>query len=142
MVTRGQLLDQMCTLFGGREAEVLLCDDLSIGSAADLDRATGIARALVEEFGMGGDEVGVRRIDKRTEHDVEPSDELKSKMEAEALKLLEEQRARAADILRGNKQLVETLRDLLLERKVLDREALGSLLPKGINEKKETPPEG
>ncbi len=142
VVTRGQLRDQICTLMGGREAELLLCDDLSIGSAADLDRATGIARALVEEFGMGGAEVGVRRVDKRDEHDVEPSEELKSKMENQVRKILEEEHNRAADLLRGNRALVETLRDLLVERKVLDREALGTLLPKGVNEKKEAPPEG
>jgi len=32
----------------------------------------GIARALVEEFGMGGEQVGVRRVDKRGEHDHGP----------------------------------------------------------------------
>ena len=53
--TRGQLLDDLCMLMGGREAEALLLDDLSIGSSDDLQRATVIARALVEEFGMGGD---------------------------------------------------------------------------------------
>ncbi|MFT3840049.1 MAG: AAA family ATPase [Myxococcaceae bacterium] len=141
VVTQNQLKDQICTLMGGREAEVLLCDDLSIGSAADLDRATGIARALVEEFGMGGEQVGVRRVDKRDQHDHEPSDILKAKMETEALKLLEYERLRAADILKTNRQLVETLRDLLLEKKVLDRESLGSLLPKGLNDKKEPNPE-
>ena len=60
IVTRGELLDDLCVLMGGREAELLLLDDLSIGSAHDLSRATEIARALVEEFGMGGDVVGVR----------------------------------------------------------------------------------
>ncbi len=59
VVTRGQLLDDLCILMGGREAEQLLLDDLSIGSAGDLERATEIARALVEDFGMGGDDVGV-----------------------------------------------------------------------------------
>ena len=57
VVTRGELLDDLCVLMGGREAEQLLLDDLSIGSAGDLERATEIARALVEEFGMGGDAV-------------------------------------------------------------------------------------
>src|SRR5262245_30030702 len=60
VVTRGELLDDLCVLMGGREAEQLLLDDLSIGSAHDLARATEIARALVEEFGMGGDAVGLR----------------------------------------------------------------------------------
>ncbi len=134
VVTQGQLLDQICTLFGGREAEVLCLNDLSIGSSSDLDRATAIARALVEEFGMGGDAVGVRRLERRSNEDLEPSEALKGHAEAEVRKILEEQRGRAARILRDNRVLVETLRDLLVQKKVLDREALSSFLPAGLNQ--------
>ena len=59
VVTRAELLDDICILMGGREAEILLLDDVSIGSVGDLERATAIARALVEEFGLGGDGVPV-----------------------------------------------------------------------------------
>jgi cell division protease FtsH len=135
VVTRGQLLDQICTLFGGREAEVLCLNDLSIGSAADLERATAIARALVEEFGMGGEMVGVRRLERRDGADLEPSEALKQHAEAEVRRILEEQRERAARILRENRALVETLRDLLVEKKVLDREALSTFFPAGLNAK-------
>jgi cell division protease FtsH len=126
VVTRGQLLDQLCTLFGGREAELLFFEDLSIGSAADIDRATDIARALVEQFGMGSEGLGVRRI----EGEKDPMSEvLKVEMEAAVRGLLETQRARARSLLTEHRALVETLRDLLLERKVLDREALAQVLP-------------
>jgi cell division protease FtsH len=135
VVTQGQLLDQICTLFGGREAEVLCFNDLSIGSASDLDRATGIARALVEEFGMGGDAMGVRRLERRNAEDLEPSETLKAHAEAEVRRILEEQRARSGKILKENRQLVETLRDLLLEKKVLDRETLKAFFPAGLNSK-------
>ncbi len=134
VVTQGQLLDQICTLFGGREAEVLCFNDLSIGSASDLDRATAIARALVEEFGMGGDLVGVRRLERRNAEDLEPSESLKAHAEAEVRRILEEQRARAARILRENRAVVELLRDELVKKKVLDRESL-SFLPRGLNAK-------
>jgi cell division protease FtsH len=134
VVTRGQLLDQVCVLFGGREAELLFFEDLSIGSAADIDRATDIARALVEEFGMGGDGLGVRRIQSHhhlTGHVVDPlSEEMKRELERAARAILDEQRSRARGILAEHRALVETLRDLLLARKVLDREALGAVLPK------------
>ncbi|MDX2011674.1 MAG: hypothetical protein SFW67_15845 [Myxococcaceae bacterium] len=128
VVTRGQLLDQICTLFGGREAELLFLEDLSIGSAADLDRATNIARALVEEFGMGGDAVGVRRFE--TEERDPISEKALAAMEDSVKQILEEQRQRARTILDENRMLVQTLRDLVLEKKVLDKEALASVLPK------------
>ncbi|MEW5741948.1 MAG: ATP-binding protein, partial [Myxococcota bacterium] len=131
VVTRGQLEAQICTLFGGREAELLFFEDLSIGSAGDLDRATDIARALVEQFGMGGDAVGVRRIDPSpVERRADPlSDAMKARMEGEVQRILEAQRQRARQLLADNKDLVRTLRDLLIEKKVLDRETLATLLP-------------
>jgi cell division protease FtsH len=141
VVTQGQLLDQICTLFGGREAEVLCFNDLSIGSSSDLDRATAIARALVEEFGMGGEAVGVRRLERRSNEDLEPSESLKGHAEAEVRRILEEQRGRASRILKENRKLVEMLRDMLIEKKVLDREALTAFLPAGMN-KNPAPTEG
>ena len=123
------------TVFGGREAEVLCLNDLSIGSSSDLDRATAIARALVEEFGMGGERVGVRRLERRHPEDFDPSEALKAHAEAEVRRILEEQRARAGKILRENRALVETLRDLLVEKKVLDRETLKDFFPAGLNSK-------
>jgi cell division protease FtsH len=127
VVTRAQLLDQICTLFGGREAELLFFDDLSIGSASDLERATDIARALVEDFGMGNDTVGVRRL----ETEEEPySDHLRESLETAVKEILDAQRARARKTLEDQRVLVTTLRDLLLEKKVLDREALAQVLPR------------
>jgi cell division protease FtsH len=127
VVTRGQLLDQICTLYGGREAELLFFDDLSIGSAADLDRATDIARALVEQFGMGGDTLAARRHSSEEEDPI--SETMKAALEKAANTILDEQRARARQILQDNRGLVTTLRDLLLEKKVLDKEALAGILP-------------
>lgn len=127
VVTRGQLLDQICTLYGGREAELLFFDDLSIGSAHDIERATDIARALVEQFGMGGEGVGARRVEHGEEHPV--SETMKATMEKHVSLILEEQRMRALKILTDNRALVETLRNLLLEKKVLDKEALANILP-------------
>ncbi len=129
VVTRGQLVDMICMMMGGREAEQLLLDDLSIGSAEDLRRATALARDLVEEFGMGGDGVGVCRF--RDDPGAAGRRAL-SPAQLEALDrsvcaLLEDARQRAAGILRENQPLLVTLRDLLLERKVVDARALAGM---------------
>lgn len=130
VVTRGQLLDDLCILMGGREAERMLLEDLSIGSADDLRRATGIARALVEQFGMGGDEVGLRRyVDDEVSGRRFPhlSDARREALDNAIAELLEQARARAADILTRNRALVETLRDELLARKVLDAKTFAEM---------------
>jgi cell division protease FtsH len=134
VVTRGQLLDDLCILMGGREAEQLLLDDLSIGSSDDLRRATNIARALVEEFGMGGDSVGVCRFESDDDRAPGRFRQLSPKqlesLDNRVRELLEESRLRAAAILRENQTLVETLRDLLLKHKVIDAKTLANITGK------------
>jgi cell division protease FtsH len=136
VVTRGQLLDDLCILMGGREAEQLLLDDLSIGSSDDLRRATNIARALVEEFGMGGESVGVCRFESEDQRSPGRFRQLSPKqlesLDNRVRELLEEGRLRAAAIVKENQALVETLRDLLLQHKVIDAKTLTSITGKSV----------
>jgi cell division protease FtsH len=132
VVTRGKLLDYLCILFGGREAEQLLLADLSIGSAEDLRRATAIARSLVEEFGLGGDAVGTRRyLDSEGEQrERDLSEATRALLDHRVEELLQQARERAAQLLRQHQSLVETLRDLLLEHKVVEAKTLADLINK------------
>ena len=127
VVTYNQLRDQMCTLFGGREAEALLLDDISVGSASDLSYATDIARAMVERYGDGGDDIGAGRW---THHkDVPVSESARARIDQQIRTVLERERERARDLLAANKALLISLRDLLIEKKVLDRAAFAHLAP-------------
>ncbi len=130
VITQGRLFDDICVLMGGREAEQLLLSDLSIGSSGDLHRATEIARALVEEFGAGGQRVGIGFYPTQLDPG-QPQQQLSaSQLEAIDQKvagILEEQRLRARGILAENHLLVETLRDLLLDKKVVDSKMLGEV---------------
>lgn len=130
VVTRGELLDDLCVLMGGREAEQMLLDDLSIGSSGDLQRATQIARALVEEFGMGGDTVGVGQCPTAAERSELWRQYSPSQLDAidrQVRITLDEARSRAAAILHEQRSLVESLRDMLLERKIIDAKSLRQL---------------
>jgi cell division protease FtsH len=131
VVTRNEMLDTIAVLMGGREAEQLLLDDLSIGSSEDLRRATIIARTLVEELGMGGDDTGVLRFnqDEKPQRHPHLSEEQKAALDRRVKEIVEEGRARAATILAENRTVLETLRDLLIEKKTIDAKALRELLP-------------
>lgn len=136
VVTQGRLMDDICVLMGGREAEQLLLNDLSIGSAGDLVRATNIARALVEDYGAGGTEVGIGYFPTLNEPN-QPKQQL-SPQQLEAIdrhvsEILETQRQRAIQILAENTKLVETLRDLLIQHKVVDSKTLGQLTQQHAN---------
>ena len=51
-VSRGQLLEQICSLLGGRAAEQLTQNDICTGASNDIERATDLARQIVTRFGM------------------------------------------------------------------------------------------
>ena len=51
-VSKNQMLEQICSLLGGRAAEQLTQDDVCTGASNDIDRATDLARRMVTKFGM------------------------------------------------------------------------------------------
>jgi len=131
VVTRGELLDDLAILMGGREAERLLLKDVSIGAGGDLYRATSIARAMIEEFGFGDDAVGMAQIVDWSRGEPDRREGLApSQLEAvdQAIReLLNEAKDRAATILKENRKVLELLRDELVARKVIDSKTLTSI---------------
>jgi cell division protease FtsH len=120
--TRNQMLDDLCVLMGGREAEQLLLDDLTWGASHDLQQATKLAREMLEVYGMGTDEIGPMCF--RAEKDMRDREPGLSHAQREVLdravrKLLDEARQRAGRILSENRDLLEKLRDLLVRDKVI-----------------------
>src|SRR5262249_27484960 len=126
------LMASICVAFGGREAEALLYEDVSWGCAQDLQQATQIARLMVELYGMGGDAVGTASVlamdpEGRWRRDCWSPAQLEV-FDRRIREILEEGRQRAAAILRENRRLLQTLRDLLLEKKVIDAKGLGDFV--------------
>ncbi|KIG12653.1 Cell division protein FtsH [Enhygromyxa salina] len=138
VVTHDQLVDSITTLFGGREAELELLDQLTIGSAHDLERATVLAKALIETFGM--------RLDPDAGHDArdaqvalevrdfggghqELSERTLESLDASIRSLLDRERTRARQIIREHRDELVALRDLLLEKKVIDAKTLSEQVP-------------
>ena len=56
--SRNQILEQICSLLGGRAAEQLTQDDVCTGASNDIQRATDLARKMVTRFGMS-DKLGL-----------------------------------------------------------------------------------
>jgi cell division protease FtsH len=127
--TVGFYIDMMCVALGAREAERLLLSDLSLGAIADLESATAIARELVEVHGLGGDKLGevqyfdVQQRKRRENLSAQTLDAIDDRVR----ELVEEQRARAANILKENQAVLEMLRDMLLEEKTIDAKTLSGM---------------
>lgn len=56
--SKKQMLEQICSLLGGRAAEQLTQDDVCTGASNDIERATDLARKIVTRFGMS-DKLGL-----------------------------------------------------------------------------------
>jgi cell division protease FtsH len=135
--TRNQMLARICVAFGGREAEQLFFGDLSWGCTQDLHQATQIARHMVELYGMGGDAVGTASFpamdpDGRwTRRHVSPA--ALEAADRRIREILDEGRQKAAAILAANRGLVESLRDLLIEKRVIEAKTLQGMIPEAKN---------
>lgn len=124
--SRGKLLDNIAMALGGRAAEALLLDDVCTGATSDLQRATDIARSIVTEYGMS-DEVGPVYlagdqevfIGKSWGQQRNYSEDVAARVDTEIRRIMEEQSARATKVLDDNREAVERIVKVLLEREQL-----------------------
>lgn len=129
-----QMKADIIVCYGGTEAEKLLLGDASMGLESDLDRATGLAKAIVESMGFGGQDTGVgrylvRRQDGSEVRDPNLSEAKRQAMDRRIDQILSECQQKAAAIIRENRALVETLRDELIRVKVIEAKKLTNFLP-------------
>lgn len=121
VTTRRELLDDICVLLAGREAEEMVLGDISVGAWNDLQRATEICRLMVEELGMSN--IGPRSFrsspDGGSEHSMRSmlSNQIAYQIDAEINRLLDEARRRAADLLRAHRSQLNVLVQRLLDEK-------------------------
>ncbi len=127
VTSRGDLLNEICILLGGRVGEQLIVKEVSMGAYDDLRRATAIARLMVESLGMCSEEsLAAGGLGLRT---FEPAEgalpaQLALRVEEEVSRIVEEQRARATALLSSRLAALERLTQLLLEKGSCDREGL------------------
>jgi cell division protease FtsH len=136
LLTRGELLDRIATMLGGRAAEELVCEDVSTGAQNDLERATETARAMIMRFGMGKAmglmTAGSQELRYLDVPDLAPrsvSEETARAVDLEVRALLERERERALEILRTRREVLERIVARLLEVETIDRAELARLAP-------------
>ncbi|WP_394277557.1 ATP-dependent zinc metalloprotease FtsH, partial [Luteococcus sp.] len=128
--TRGQLLDQLAYMLGGRAAEELVFHDPTTGASNDIEKATKVARAMVTQYGMS-ERLGVIQLGGG---DSEPflgmsgsqpsrsySDITAAVVDEETSKLLMAAHQEAFDCLKANRDVLDELVCQLLEHETLDK---------------------
>lgn len=128
--TRGQLLDQLAYMLGGRAAEELVFHDPSTGASNDIDKATKTARAMVTEYGMS-ERIGAVKLGTG---DAEPflgrdfgsqrdySEHVAGIVDDEVATLVSSAHQEAFDCLEENRAVLDELVRQLFEKETLGRE--------------------
>ena len=120
ITTKEQMLDEMCSLLGGRAAEELFTGHISTGAMNDLERATKSAFGMIAYAGMSDRLPNVCYYNNSEYQFQRPYSETTAKIiDDEVLKMINEQYARAKQLLTEHKEGHNELAELLITREVI-----------------------
>jgi len=118
--TKEAMLDEMCSLLGGRAAEELFIGHISTGAMNDLERTTKQAYGMIAYAGMSDRLPNISYYNQQEYSFQKPYSETTAKiMDDEVLKMVNEQYERAKQILSEHKEGHAQLAQLLVEREVI-----------------------
>ncbi|MGA8987879.1 ATP-dependent zinc metalloprotease FtsH [Aeromicrobium sp.] len=127
--TRAELLDKLAYMMGGRAAEELVFHDPTTGAGNDIEKATGLARAMVTQYGMTerlgavrlGENEGQPFLGRDIGHARNYSEAVAAVVDEEINKLISFAHQEAFDILNENRHVLDALVTELLEKETLDK---------------------
>jgi cell division protease FtsH len=132
--SKRSLESRLCTLFGGRIAEemTLGVDGVTTGASNDIERATSMARSMVTKWGLSaklgplhyGEEEGAYPGMATQQY----SGETSRQIDEEVRRIINECYARATKILEDNRDILETMKDALMEYETIDSEQVADLM--------------
>ena len=118
--TKEAMLDEMCSLLGGRAAEELFVGTISTGAMNDLERTTKQAYGMIAYAGMGEQLPNICYYNNAEYQFQRPYSETTAKLiDDEVLKMINEQYARAKQILTEHADGHAQLAQLLVDREVI-----------------------
>ena len=142
--SKSEFEDKIAGMLAGNAAEVLVFGDTTTGSSNDIEKATGLARAMVTQYGMS-DKLGPLAFGKKEEmiflgreisEQRNYSDEVASKIDAEVREIIERGYNRAREVLTTYREVLDRLADRLIEKETVEADEFeevvaGALPPRG-----------
>ena len=123
-MARGEMLENIVSLLGGRAAEKLILDDISTGASNDIERATKIARDMVTKYGMS-ERIGTITLGQNQEEvflgrdfaqSKEYSEETAAIIDEEVKSIIDGAYKAATEILSSNVDKLHAVAGVLLEK--------------------------
>ena len=132
LTNKDHIMDNLCSLLGGRAAEEVFLKQTSTGALNDLERATKQAYAMVAYYGMSDKLKNLSYYDSTGRYDMgitKPySEKTAEVIDAETAAIIAEQMARAKQILKDNAEGHNKLAEMLLEKEVITSEDVEAIL--------------
>ena len=132
LTTKEHILDELCSLLGGRAAEQLFLEHTSTGALNDLERATKQAYAMVAYYGMSDKLKDVSFYDSTGRYEygfTKPySESTAETIDKETEAIIAEQMLRAKQILTEHAEGHHALAEMLVEREVITHEDVERIL--------------
>ncbi len=125
---RKELLDIIAVTMAGRIAEEIVSDDISSGAMGDIQQATGMARAMVTQWGMSeklgmiqyGDTNEYIFLGREMARSKDYSEQVAQEIDAEVKRIIDNAFRVASDIINGNRDKLELIANALLEYETLE----------------------
>jgi cell division protease FtsH len=134
LLREDELRGQLSTLLGGRAAEEIIFGQVSTGASDDIQKATDLANRAVTQYGMSPS-LGPIAFERSQAQFLDGSDvrrsispEVAAEIDRQVTQIITEAHALARSILAHNRQLLESMTQVLLTQEVLEGEELRSLL--------------
>ncbi|WP_308492660.1 ATP-dependent zinc metalloprotease FtsH [Microbacterium terrisoli] len=134
-ITRNELQDQLAWAMGGRVAEEIVFHDPTSGASNDIEKATGIARKMVTEYGMTaaigpvklGQSSGEVFMGRDMGHGRDFSETMAETVDEQVRALMEQAHNEAYEVLNANRAILDELALRLLEKETLDHHEIAEI---------------
>ena len=132
LTNKEHIMDNLCSLLGGRAAEEVFLKQTSTGALNDLERATKQAYAMVAYYGMSDKLKNLSYYDSTGRYDMgitKPySEKTAEVIDSETSAIIAEQMARAKKILEENAEGHNKLAEMLIEKEVITSDDVAAIL--------------
>jgi cell division protease FtsH len=132
LTNKEHIMDNLCSLLGGRAAEEVFLKQTSTGALNDLERATKQAYAMVAYYGMSDQLKNLSYYDSTGRYDMgiaKPySEKTAEVIDSETSAIIAEQMARAKKILEENAEGHNKLAEMLIEKEVITSDDVEAIL--------------
>ena len=124
LMSQDELNAELVTLLAGRASEEIVFDSITTGASNDMEKATGIARSMIAQYGMS-EKFGLMSLEKINDpylgknSQLNCSDKTATEIEEEVKILLKEKYEEAKKLLQENRDKLDKIAGFLYEKETI-----------------------